>query len=304
MNFKEHVRLGLNHHLLYADVINDSAEHLRTLQVVLSDPRLDLIDMWYPWDIKDRALQAIKDSGKTVYYNMGNRAGQRRLAPAAMDKEHRSYTLSVYKDELERAKSCNALKIITNSGPNDPGNRQRCKDYLVEFYVELCKCAKPMTVMIEPTDWDTSKCKLIGSSAEAAEICRRVRDAGCENMASMIDMCHVPLMHETIAQSVSDTGAYLEHIHLGNCVLDEASSFYGDKHPGIGIQGGLYDIADMAEVFRLCIANGYFSRESRGSASIEMRCLPGKSSEECFEKYYQAVCRAWEMAIEPRPDSR
>ena len=302
MNFRDYVRLGLNHHLLYADVIKDSAEHLRTLQIVLSELRLDIVDMWYPWDIKDQALQAIKDSGKTIYYNMGNRRGQRPLAPAAMDDEHRSFTLGIYKDELKRAKLCNAPKIITNSGPNDVENRQRCKDYLVEFYVELCKCAESITVMIEPTDWNTSKCKLIGSSAEAVEICRRVRDAGCENMATMIDMCHVPLMHETIAQSVSDTGDYLEHIHLGNCVLDETSSFYGDKHPGIGIEGGLYDITDIAEIFRLCIATGYFSIEKKGSASIEMRSLPGKSSEECFEKYYQGVCRAWKMAAEPKGD--
>ena len=156
--------------------------------------------------------------------------------------------------------------------------------------------------MIEPTDWDMSKCKLIGSSAEAVEICRRVRDAGCDNMASMIDMCHVPLMHESIAQSVSETGSYLEHMHLGNCVLDETSSFCGDKHPGIGIDGGIYSAKDIAEIFRLCIENGYFSKEDKGSASIEMRCLPGQSSEECFEEYYEAVCRAWKMATEPKGD--
>lgn len=302
MKLKDYVRLGLNHHLLYADSIKGSAEHFRTLQVVLSEPRLDIVDMWYPWEIKDQVLGAIEDSGKTIYYNMGNRAGQRALAPAAMDDEHRRFTLGIYKDELKRAKLCNAPKIITNSGPNDVENRNKCKDYLVEFYVELCRCAEPIMVMIEPTDWDMSKCKLIGSSAEAVEICQRVRDAGCYNMASMIDMCHIPLMHESIAQSVSETGSYLEHIHVGNCVLDETSSFYGDKHPGIGIDGGIYSDKDIAEIFRLCIENGYFSKEDKGSASIEMRRLPGQSSEECFEEYYEAVCRAWKMATEPTGD--
>lgn len=298
MNLKDYVRLGLNHHLLYADVIKDSAEHLRTLEIVLNDSRLDILDMWYPWDIKDQALKAIKDSGKTIYYNMGNRAGQRSLAPAAIDDEHRNYSMSIYKDELKRAKLCNAQKIITNSGPNDVENRSKCMDYLVEFYIEFCKCAEPTMVMIEPTDWDMSKNKLIGSSAEAVEICQRVRDAGCKNMASMIDMCHIPLMHETIVQAVSDTGEYLEHIHIGNCVTDKTSPFYGDKHHGIGIEGGIYDVEDIAEVFRLCISSGYFSKDNRGSASIEMRHLPGKSSEECLDIYYEAVCQAWKIATE------
>lgn len=296
MSYENFLRLGVNHHLLYADVIKDSREHLRTLEIVLADPRLEVVDMWYPWDIREACVKSVLDSGKIIYYNMGNRAGQRPLAPASMDKEYRDYTLAVYKDELERAKLVKAQKIITNSGPNDVENRDRCKDYLVDFYIELCKCAESMIVMIEPTDWDTSKCKLIGSSREAVEICRRVREAGCDNMASMVDMCHVPLMHETVAQAVSDTGDYLEHIHLGNCVVDKTLPLYGDKHPGLGIESGIYGVADIAEIFQLGLAGGYFSSEKRGSASMEMRRRPGQSSEESFDKYYEAVCQAWDTA--------
>lgn len=296
MSFNEYMRLGVNHHLLYSNLINDPSEHLRTLQIVLSEPRLDIVDMWYPWEIKDEVAKAVKDSGKTIYYNMGNRAGQRKLAPAAIDDEHRTYTLNVYKDELERAKLCGSTKIITNSGPNDIENRQKCKEHLVDFYVELCKCAEGMVVMIEPTDWDMSKCKLIGSSREAIEICERVRDAGGANMASMVDMCHVPLMHETLEQAINDTGEYLEHIHLGTCVMNEGSPFYGDKHPGIGTEEAVYGIPEIAEVFSIGLSKGYFGKENKGSASIEMRPLPGKSNEECFEIYYDAVLQAWNTA--------
>jgi sugar phosphate isomerase/epimerase len=229
---------------------------------------------------------------------MGNRAGQRSLAPASMDRELRAYSLDVYLDELDRAKLCGAERIITNSGPNDLEHRERCFDYLVEFYVELCKQAEGILVMIEPTDFDTSKCKLVGSSAEAVNICRRVRDAGCPNMASMIDLCHVPLMHETIPMAFDDTGDFLGHIHLGTCVIDRGSPHYGDKHPGIGIPGGVYGIEDFADVFRIGIAGGYFSQSNRGSISIEMRPLPGKSSQESLAIYYEAVCRAWELARE------
>ena len=297
MNLRDYMRLGVNHHLLYADVIKNTSEHLKTLEIVLSDRRLDIVDMWYPWDIKDSLLEAVKNSGKTIYYNMGNRPNQRKLAPASMDDEHRRYTLEVYKDELERAKLCDAEKIITNSGPNDIEHRDQCKEYLVDFYIELCKCAEPIIVIIEPTDWDTSKCKLIGSSKEAHEICRRVRKAGFENMGSMIDMCHVPLMHETISQAISDTGDYVEHIHLGNCVLDKESPNYGDRHPGLGIEGGVYGVPDIAELFSLFITKGYFNPENKGSCSIEMRRLPGRSSEDSFNQYYNAVCQAWDMAL-------
>lgn len=296
MSLKDYICLGVNHHLLYANMINNPSEHLRTLKILLADARWEIIDMWYPWEIQEETLKVIRNSGKTIYYNMGNRSGQRSLAPASMDDEHRRYTFDVYLDELKRAKMCNAQKIITNSGPNDFEHREKCKDYLVAFYIELCKQAEAIMVIIEPTDWDTSKYKLIGSSLEAVEICQRVKNAGYGNIGSMIDMCHVPLMHETISKAFSDTGSYLEHIHLGNCILDKRSPYYGDKHPGIGIEGGIFGVFDIAELFGLCLSSGYFCRENRGSASIEMRVLPGLSAEECLDNYYNAVCQAWHKA--------
>jgi sugar phosphate isomerase/epimerase len=295
VKLNEFARLGVNHHLLYADAIINPAEHLRTLRIALADPRFDVVDMWYPWEIKDSLLPAVAESGKSICYNMGNRAGQRSLAPASIDRELRSYSLGVYLDELERAQLCGAERIITNSGPNDLEHREQCFDYLVEFYVELCRHAEGLLVMIEPTDFDTSKRKLVGSSAEAVGICRRVHGAGCPNMASMIDLCHVPLMHETIPTAFADTGDYLGHIHLGTCVVDRGSPYFGDKHPGIGIPGGVYGIEDFADVFRVGLSRGYFSQRERGWISIEMRALPGKSSEESLDIYYDAVCRAWEV---------
>ena len=297
MRMRDYVKLGINHHLLYADSIPSPAEHLATLKTLLADSRLEIVDLWTPREIAPEAAKAILASGKTIYYNIGDRKGEPHLGTASMDPEIRQRSLKQYLDELDRAKACGAAKIITNSGPNDPANREMCKKHLTDFYAVFCREAAPAMVIIEPTDWDMSKCKLIGSSAEAAEICRQVRAAGHPNMGSMIDMCHVPLMHENLQQAMSGTGKYLEHIHLGNCILDPALPQFGDRHPGFGAVGGVYGIEALTEIFFLGLKTGYFCREHRGSASIEMRVLPGKSPEECLNIYYDAVCRAWEMAV-------
>jgi len=298
MKLREYVRLGINHHLLYANCIGSPAEHLATMKKLLADPRLEIVDLWTPAEIVSEAAAAIRDSGKTIYYNIGDRKGLPKLGTASMDAGIRARSLKQYLDELGCAKACGAAKIITNSGPNDPVNRDACKAYLRDFYLIFCREAAPAMVIIEPTDWDMSKCKLIGSSAEAAEVCRQVRLAGYSNMGSMIDMCHVPLMHEDLKQAVSGTGKYLEHIHLGNCIVDKSLPEFGDRHPGIGAAGGIYGIKDLAEMFYLGLKTGYFTRENRGSASIEMRVLPGKSPEECLNIYYDAVCQAWELAAD------
>ena len=48
MNYKDYVKLGLNHHLLYAEVASEPAEHQRTLIQLLEDDRLEILDIWIP----------------------------------------------------------------------------------------------------------------------------------------------------------------------------------------------------------------------------------------------------------------
>lgn len=299
MKLNECVKLGLNHHLLFFDVIQeDSQAHFETLKQLVDDSRFDVLDMWVPEDepYRTKTIELLKNSGKEVFYNCGNRAGKPSLAPASLHNEKWTYTLDVYRDELDRAKAIGATKVITNSGPNNLEQREEAFGRLVGFYVELCRMVPDMLVMIEPTDWDVSKKKLIGSSKEAVEICQRVRDAGCPNMASMVDMCHIPLMHETLAQAVADTGEFLGHIHLGNCILnDRTHSLFGDKHVPLCMDGGEYGVQDLAELFRLGLDRGYFSKEKRGSASIEMRTVGGEDPLKALDRYVEMTQDAWQM---------
>lgn len=302
MDLRDYVKLGLNHHLLFANVIQEnSREHYETVRILTEDSRFDVLDMWIPEDEpwRTRTIDLVKGSGKEVFYNCGNRAGKPSLAPASLETEKQEYTWAVYRDELARAKAIGATKVITNSGPNNLERRAEAFDLLVDFYVEMCRSVPEMLILIEPTDWDVSKKKLIGSSLEAAEICRRVAARGCSNMASMVDMCHVPLMHETLSKAMADTGKWLGHIHLGNCILkDRAHKFFGDKHVPIGIDGGEYGMKDIAELFRLGLDAGYFSKERRGSASIEIRTMPGDDDPaETLNRCYDMVCEAWEAAV-------
>jgi sugar phosphate isomerase/epimerase len=141
-------------------------------------------------------------------------------------------------------------KVITNSGPNNPDNRQSAIDALVEFYIEICNYLPgDMLIMVEPTDWDVDKCKLIGSSREAADLARRIYATGCENFSSMVDMGYLPLMHETIVQGMTDSGDQIGHIHMGNCILkDKSNPMFGDKLVAGGMAGGEYGIKDLVEL--------------------------------------------------------
>ena len=300
MSIKDYVRLGLNHHLLFAAECSTSQGHYDTLKTVVNDDRLEILDLWIADDepYRCKEIDLVANCGKEIYYNCGNRPGKPRLEPASFNSEKRQYTIDVYKDEIVRAKGCGAEKVITNSGPNNLENRPGAFDVLVDFYCKICEFAPEMLIMIEPTDFDMSKRKLIGSSKEAVEICRRIKAKGYDNIASMVDMCHIPLMHETLEQAVKDTGEFLGHIHLGNCIKKDSShKLYGDKHVALCMKGSEYGIDDLAELFKVGLKTGYFNKQSRGSASIEMHTLPDDEPLRCLDMYYGYVVQAWGKAI-------
>lgn len=300
MSLRDYVRLGLNHHLLFANECVTAQGHYDTLKMVIDDERLEILDLWVADEepYRRKEIELIAGCGKEVYYNCGNRAGKPSLEPASLNSEKKQYTIDVYKDEIARGKACGAVKVITNSGPNNLENRETAFDSVVDFYCQMCEFAPEMLIMIEPTDYDMSKCKLIGSSKEAVEICKRVMDKGHENIASMVDMCHIPLMHEMLEQAMTETGEFLGHIHLGNCIKkDKSHKLYGDKHVALCIEGGEYGIDELAELFKVGLRMGYFNQQSRGSASIEMRTLPGDNPLERLDIYYDYVLQAWERAI-------
>ncbi len=302
MDYREYVKLGLNHHLLYVEVASEPAEHQRTLMKVLEDDRLDILDLWIP-DVepyRSEEIKALRDSGKEVYYNVGTRKGKAPAHPASLIPDKRRYSLEFYKDELDRATEAGATKVITNSGPNNPDNREAAIDALADFYVEICNYVpEDMLIMIEPTDWDVDKCKLIGSSKETTDLAGRIHAAGCANFSSMVDMGHLPLMHETIAQAMADSDKQIGHIHMGNCVLKNKSHpMFGDKHVAWGTEGGEYDVTDVAELLSIGLRMGYFNKNSRGSASIEMRPMTGRAPEESLNVYLDTFRTAWELAVE------
>jgi len=300
VNYKAYIKLGLNHHLLYRDACREPGGHERTLMQVLQDDRWEVLDIWIPKSsgVQRREIEALRQSGKEIYYNIGTRQGLAPAHPASLDPAKRRYSLDFYKDELDRALAVGAKKVITNSGPDFPETRQACIEALVEFYCEICAYVPAdLLIMIEPTDREIDKKKLMGPSRECVELCRRVHQAGHKNFASMVDMGHLPLMGETIRQAMYESRGFIGHIHLGNCILkNRRHPLFGDKHVPWGLPESEYDVDELAELLRVGLEIGYFRQEGRGSASFEMRPYPDKSPEETLEIAFDKFEQAWGKA--------
>lgn len=298
MPWRDAILLGINHHLLFHERAADPSSHRETLLSLFDDSRWDVIDLWIPEDedIAADEIRACRESGKTIVYNIGSRKGKPSPHPASLDPDRRAYALDFYKRELDRALAAGAVKVVTNSGADVPENREAAIDALTEFYLEICRYVpSSVTILIEPTDRDVSKHKLIGPSVEAAALCRRLRALGITNFASMVDMGHVPLMGETIEQAFRDSEPYVGHVHLGNCILnDRAHPLFGDKHVPWGIPGGEYDVPDVTKALACALTCSRPGVRQLPTVTLEMRPYPQLSVSESVDIFLRKLGQAWE----------
>jgi len=86
VHFKDILSIGVNHHLLCKTLIRDARSHMETLLPLLEDERFDLFDLWIVGEepYRTEELEAIRDCGRPIVYNVGDRDGQPTLYPTSI----------------------------------------------------------------------------------------------------------------------------------------------------------------------------------------------------------------------------
>ncbi len=278
----DEVILGINHQFIYQEAMTDGNAHTKTLGILAENPEVDALDCWVWASHSKEELAVLKNCGKYINYNIGDRIGEVPVFPATADRKERGYALDILKRETEFAVESGAKKIIFGSGRDVLENREDAKKRFEEFVLLWSEfIPRDIWLTLEPTDRDVDKHFLYGSMEETVQTVENIRNAGMHNMGILLDMGHIPIMHETLESAATTGGSCLEHIHLGNCVLkDKNHPFYGDKHPCWGFAGGEYDETD-GEIFLKHLKNaGYFTRGNQRTVSFEMRPLTGKTPEQ------------------------
>ena len=297
------VILGVNHQFLYPGAMTDAETHTRTLQKAAELRDVAALDCWM-WPDPRRAEEerrVLRDSGKKINYNIGDRPMDEPCFPASPDASRRRRTLDIYLREIGYALNVGAKKIVLGSGPDVPEDRPGAKERFAEFLMRLGKeLPEDVTLALEPTDRTIDKHFLFGPAAETAEFIREMRANGLPNLGMLLDMGHVPIMGETLSSAVQGAAETLVHVHLGNCVVKNPQSpFYGDKHVAWGAVDSEYGEKEAAEFLRLLNQAGYFQKEDC-TVSFEMRPIEGLSPEESL----RAFVGVWEKSMPGLPVSK
>ena len=147
---------------------------------------------------------------------------------------------------------------------------------------------------LEPTDCDIDKHFLFGPVDETVDFIKKLNVNGYKNFSMLLDMGHIPIMHETMESALEKCSCVLNHIHLGNAVIkNKDSKYYGDKHPSWSYCDGEYSDDDGLKFIRMLRDMGYTDKVN-ATISFEMRPYEGKTAEESLGRFIEIYNKAME----------
>jgi sugar phosphate isomerase/epimerase len=215
----------------------------------------------------------------------------------SLDKELRQKTIARMKTTVDECYSLGIHKMAMLSGP-DPGTDKRAeaRKALIDSLIQVCSYARSkgdMGIAFEVFDREIDKKCFVGPTKEAAQIAAEVRKT-CPNFGLMIDLSHVPLLYETPEQAIKAAGAYLSHVHVGNCVLKDKNHIaYGDKHPRFGLDVGVNDVEQVRQFLKALMDVGYIGAGKQNVVAFEVKPMPGESPELVIANAKRTLLEAW-----------
>jgi len=300
--------LGIVHFMAFPETMSGEGPVLETVARIAEDDFFGAIEIRRPADssLIPPLRAVLAGSGLEVGVAAQPNLLLNKLDLNAAEEGERLRAVAEVKGCIEFAYQVGARLCAVLSGP-DPGPEQRAaaKERLRQSLVELCNYAKQkatdyeVTISLETFDRDVDKKCLLGPSAEAAEFAARVKES-VDNFGLLLDLSHLPLLREDLAEALAVTAEHLIHAHAGNCVMqDKSNPLYGDLHPPFGIEGGENGVAELRTFLQALVYTGYFAKRTpsrKPILSFEVKPTPGLSSAAALANVKRTFWQAWAQA--------
>jgi len=272
----KYMKVGLIHFMAYPSCIKGEGPIEETITKIATDDYFDAVEIsWIKdMDVRGRAKKILETSYLTVAYG-----GQPRLLTTGLNindlnEEGRLNALETLKEGIDEAYEMNAVGFAFLSGKYTEDRIEESFEALVKSTKDLCQFAKDrgnMNVLLEVFDYDVDKKSLIGPATLAKRFAEEIRKEYV-NFGLLVDLSHIPQIHETIEESLIPVKDYILHAHMGNCVINNpAMPAYGDQHPRFGFPNGECDVDEMVEYLRVLKNIGFLSEERRPIVSFEVK---------------------------------
>lgn len=173
----------------------------------------------------------------------------------ATDEAERRRAVTVLRQCLDRAAVLGCRAVMVNSGftPDDHGQTAAaCAAYvrsIGEGFAHIAESGYGMTITLEPGDSCVQSFQLLGPTERVLETTKTIV-AQHPRYTLTMDVAHIREEGENVMESLRACLPYCNHIHLCNCLMDDANdAMYGDKHVDFDWPGACYGYEDFERMY-------------------------------------------------------
>ena len=294
----KYAKIGLIHNMAFPECIKGYGPIADTLKKIALDDYFDAVEICWMKDEeeKNKAKKILETSHLTVAYGAQPRHLTTGLNINDLNEERRVKAVDEMKAAIDDAYEMNAVGLGFLAGRYTEDKKEEAYQALVKSTGELCKYAKSkgnLKIELEVFDYDVDKKSLIGPAALAKRYAEEITKK-YDNFGLMVDLSHIPLLHETIEESLLPVKEYITHAHMGNCVVkDKNLPGYGDAHPRFGFPNGENDVEELTHYLKVLKDIGFFDEEKRPILSFEVKPFGDEESELVIANAKRTLNLAW-----------
>ena len=299
-SMRRYMRVGTILHVSYKQLGSGEGPILECLKKIVTDPYFEVVEVAHMKDaeVRKAAADMIARGHMTSSYG-----GQGRMLGAGLNindlnEEGRRKALASLKEGIDEAYEMGVEDFAFLAGRYEEETKEESFQALLKSTRELCKYAKSkgdMPVLCEVFDYDIAKKSLIGP----VDMVKRYAETICaeyDNFGLMVDLSHIPMLHETIEESLLPVQQYIRHAHMGNTVIKSPECpAYGDEHPRFGFPNSENDVEELAAYPRLLLKIGFLNEKKRPIVSFEIKPFGEEDPEVCLANAKRTLDLAWEL---------
>jgi len=295
---RKYMKVGLVHFMAYPSTIKGEGPVVETIRKVVLDDYFSAIELTTVKSKEDRlAVKKMLDTSHMTW----TYGGQPRLLTTGMNindlnEEGRQKALTNLKEGVDEAYEIGASGFAFLSGKYEEATKEQSFRALVKSTNELCAYVKSkgsMKVSLEVFDYDVDKRSLIGPADLALRYAKEVRKEH-DHFGLMVDLSHIPLIHETIEESILPVKDYIVHAHIGNCVVQSPDMpAYGDVHPRFGFPNGENDVEEVAHYLRVLFDIGFLNDKNPPIVSFEIKPFGEEDPDIVIANAKRTLNEAW-----------
>ena len=292
------MKVGLVHFMAYPSTIKGEGPVVETIKKVILDDYFSAIEITTIKDpvAKEQVKAMLESSHMTIAYGAQSRLLTGGLNINSLDEAARISALDNLKQGIDEAYEIGASSFAFLSGNYQEASKEDSYQALVASTREICAYAASrgdMKIALEVFDYDVDKKSLIGPADLALRYATEIK-AEYPNFGLMVDLSHIPLIHETIEESLLPVKDYIVHAHIGNCVVKSPDMpAYGDVHPRFGFPNGENDVNEVVDYLRALLSIGFLNTTKPPVVSFEIKPFGNEDPDIVIANAKRTLNEAW-----------